>query len=89
MPQAVRRLGVLINLLGCRLQEEADTKRVTLRGETIAGLREATGPCGQRPAPRGRTCLAPSKQSSHWEENHAQTTPGQRDGAMVALGHSA
>ena len=35
----------LIKLLGCRLQTQADAKRVTLRAETIDRLRKTTGPC--------------------------------------------
>jgi hypothetical protein len=37
----------LIKLLGCRLQEQVDAKRVTLRADTVEQLRKATGPCGQ------------------------------------------
>jgi uncharacterized protein YjbI with pentapeptide repeats len=37
----------LIRLLGCRLQEQVDAKRVTLRADTVEQLRKATGPCGQ------------------------------------------
>jgi Pentapeptide repeats (8 copies) len=36
---------LLIKLLGCRLQDQANARRVTLRVETIEALRRATGPC--------------------------------------------
>ena len=36
----------LIRLLGCRLQVQAEAKRVTLRTDTIDRLRAASGPCG-------------------------------------------
>jgi len=37
----------LIRLLGCRLQEQVDAKRVTLSADTIEALHKATGPRSQ------------------------------------------
>jgi RecB family endonuclease NucS len=98
--EARRRIDLLgvdrdANLVVIELKRTEDGGHIELQSIRYASMvstmtfDRAAEVFGRYPAPLGRTCLALSKQSSHREENHGQTTPGQRDGALVARGHSA